>query len=96
MRHKKSSSISKKLGLVVNEQRTFATDVTEIWDFIEKVAAQRDALPYDIDGVVIKVNQLAQQDALGFTVKFPKWAIAYKFPAELAETEILSVRLDSW
>ena len=48
-------------------------------------------MAYDIDGVVIKVNQLAQQDTLGFTVKFPKWAIAYKFPAELAETEILSV-----
>ena len=80
-----------KLGLVVNEQRAFATNISEIWAFIEKVAAQRDSLAYDIDGVVIKVNQLAQQDALGFTVKFPKWAIAYKFPAELAETEILSV-----
>ena len=51
----------------------------------------RDTLAYDIDAVVIKVNQLAQQDTLGFTVKFPKCAIAYKFPAELAETEILSV-----
>ncbi|PCS03572.1 DNA ligase LigA [Lactococcus chungangensis CAU 28 = DSM 22330] len=80
-----------KLGLVVNEQRAFATNISEIWAFIEKVATQRDSLAYDIDGVVIKVNQLAQQDALGFTVKFPKWAIAYKFPAELAETEILSV-----
>ncbi|MBW9330648.1 NAD-dependent DNA ligase LigA [Lactococcus raffinolactis] len=80
-----------KLGLVVNDQRAFATNITEIWAFIEKVAAMRDTLAYDIDGVVIKVNQLAQQDTLGFTVKFPKWAIAYKFPAELAETEILSV-----
>ena len=78
-------------GLVVNTQRVFAKNMTEIWDFIEKVAAQRDTLPYDIDGVVIKVNQLSQQETLGFTVKFPKWAIAYKFPAELAETEILSV-----
>lgn len=81
----------KKLGLVVNETRTFATNMTEIWAFIEQVANLRDTLPYDIDGVVIKVNQLAQQERLGFTVKFPKWAIAYKFPAELAETEILSV-----
>ncbi|GFH41356.1 NAD-dependent DNA ligase LigA [Pseudolactococcus insecticola] len=80
-----------KLGLVVNDQRVFATNMTEIWDFIQKVATMRDDLAYDIDGVVIKVNDLSQQDELGFTVKFPKWAIAYKFPAELAETEILSV-----
>ncbi|MDR1606016.1 MAG: NAD-dependent DNA ligase LigA [Streptococcaceae bacterium] len=80
-----------KLGLVVNQHRAFATNMTEIWAFIESVAEMRESLDYDIDGVVIKVNDLAQQDALGFTVKFPKWAIAYKFPAELAETEILSV-----
>lgn len=81
----------KQLGLVVNDMRTFATNIDDIWAFIEKVADLRDRLPYDIDGVVIKVNQLAEQERLGFTVKFPKWAIAYKFPAELAETEVLSV-----
>jgi DNA ligase (NAD+) len=79
------------LGFVVNPDRIFATTVDEIFDFIDKMAAKRDSLPYDIDGVVIKVNNLTQQDELGFTVKYPRWAVAYKFPAELAETEILSV-----
>ncbi|GBG96032.1 NAD-dependent DNA ligase LigA [Lactococcus termiticola] len=80
-----------KLGLVVNPERVFAKNLDEIWAFIEKVTAMRDELAYDIDGVVIKVNNLAEQEELGFTVKAPRWAIAYKFPAELAETEILSV-----
>ncbi|URZ88158.1 NAD-dependent DNA ligase LigA [Floricoccus penangensis] len=80
-----------ELGFVVNQDRIFARSIEEIWSFIDKVADMRGKLPYDIDGVVIKVNSLAQQEELGFTVKAPKWAIAYKFPAELAETEILSV-----
>lgn len=80
-----------KLGFVVNPERIFARNMDEIWAFIEKVTAMRDKLAYDIDGVVIKVNNLAEQEELGFTVKAPRWAIAYKFPAELAETEILSV-----
>ncbi|MDR0300015.1 MAG: NAD-dependent DNA ligase LigA [Streptococcaceae bacterium] len=80
-----------ELGLVVNKERKFAQNIDEIWDFIEKATERRDQLPYDIDGVVIKVNNLTQQDELGFTVKYPRWAIAYKFPPDLAETEILSV-----
>lgn len=81
----------KKLGLVVNKERAFAKNIDEVWAFIERVATIRDSLDYDIDGVVIKVNTLDEQEELGFTVKAPRWAIAYKFPAELAETEILSV-----
>ncbi len=80
-----------KLGLVVNPERKFAKNMDEIWEFIERATAMRDQLAYDIDGVVIKVNDLATQEELGFTVKAPRWAIAYKFPAELAETEVLSV-----
>ena len=80
-----------KLGLIVNKERVFARNIDEVWAFIERVASLRDDLDYDIDGVVIKVNNLAEQEELGFTVKAPRWAIAYKFPAELAETEILSV-----
>ncbi|WEV45663.1 NAD-dependent DNA ligase LigA [Streptococcaceae bacterium ESL0687] len=80
-----------KLGFVVNEDRIHAKSIDEVWAFIEEVAKMRGKLAYDIDGVVIKVDDLREQEALGFTVKAPKWAIAYKFPAELAETEILSV-----
>ncbi|HBC91057.1 MAG TPA: DNA ligase, partial [Lactococcus sp.] len=80
-----------KLGLVVNKERVFARNIDEVWSFIERVATMRDTLDYDIDGVVVKLNNLAEQEELGFTVKAPRWAIAYKFPAELAETEILSV-----
>ncbi|MQW22052.1 MULTISPECIES: NAD-dependent DNA ligase LigA [unclassified Lactococcus] len=80
-----------KLGFVVNPERKFAKNMDEIWEFIERATAMRDQLAYDIDGVVIKVNDLATQEELGFTVKAPRWAIAYKFPAELAETEVLSV-----
>ncbi|MCL2681682.1 MAG: NAD-dependent DNA ligase LigA, partial [Streptococcaceae bacterium] len=80
-----------KLGFQVNPQRVFAKSMDEIWSFIEDMEKLRDSLEYDIDGIVIKVNNLAEQEELGFTVKAPRWAIAYKFPAEIAQTEILSV-----
>ncbi|MDT2880620.1 NAD-dependent DNA ligase LigA [Lactococcus lactis] len=80
-----------ELGFQVNPERKFARNMDEIWEFIEEATRLRDELPYDIDGVVVKVNNLAEQEELGFTVKAPRWAIAYKFPAEQAETEILSV-----
>ena len=79
------------LGFVVNQERVLAEDMEQIWDFIQKVAQFREDLPYDIDGIVIKVNDLAVQEELGFTVKAPKWAVAYKFPAEEKEAKILSV-----
>ncbi|MGV9045209.1 NAD-dependent DNA ligase LigA [Lactococcus lactis] len=80
-----------ELGFQVNPERKFARNMDEIWEFIEEATRLREELPYDIDGVVVKVNNLAEQEELGFTVKAPRWAIAYKFPAEQAETEILSV-----
>lgn len=80
-----------RLGFVVNQERVLAEDMKQIWDFIQKVAQLREDLPYDIDGIVIKVNDLAVQEELGFTVKAPKWAVAYKFPAEEKEAKILSV-----
>ena len=80
-----------QLGFVVNPKRILAENIDEIWDFIQEVGEERDNLPYDIDGVVIKVNDLASQEELGFTVKAPKWAVAYKFPAEEKEAQLLSV-----
>ena len=80
-----------QLGFVVNQERVLAKDMDQIWGFIQKVAQLREGLPYDIDGIVIKVDDLAIQEELGFTVKAPKWAIAYKFPAEEKEARLLSV-----
>ena len=80
-----------QLGFVVNPKRILAENIDEIWNFIQEVGQERDSLPYDIDGVVIKVNDLASQEELGFTVKAPKWAVAYKFPAEEKEAQLLSV-----
>ena len=80
-----------QLGFVVNPKRILAESMDEIWKFIQEVGQERDNLPYDIDGVVIKVNDLAGQEELGFTVKAPKWAVAYKFPAEEKEAQLLSV-----
>lgn len=80
-----------QLGFVVNPKRILAERMDEIWNFIQEVGQERDNLPYDIDGVVIKVNDLAGQEELGFTVKAPKWAVAYKFPAEEKEAQLLSV-----
>ena len=80
-----------QLGFVVNPKRILAKSIDEIWDFIQEVGQEREKLPYDIDGGVIKVNDLVGQEELGFTVKAPKWAIAYKFPAEEKEAQLLSV-----
>lgn len=75
----------------VNERHILAYSMDEVWRFIEQINHERAQLPYDIDGVVIKVNDLSVQEELGFTVKAPKWAIAYKFPAEEKEAQLLSV-----
>lgn len=80
-----------QLGFVVNPKRILTENIDEIWDFIQEIGQKRENLPYDIDGVVIKVNDLESQEELGFTVKAPKWAVAYKFPAEEKEAQLLSV-----
>lgn len=88
------SQVLKKLdslGFVTNHDYQLADSMDDVWAFIEKMAERREELPYEIDGIVIKVNDLAIQEELGFTVKAPRWAVAYKFPAEEKEAQILSV-----
>lgn len=81
----------RELGFVTNPLKALCHSAEEVWQYIEKVGSMRHELPYEIDGVVIKVNDLAQQVKLGFTVKAPRWAIAYKFPAELETTIVRDV-----
>lgn len=80
-----------KVGFHVNPNRRICKNIDEIWDYIAEFQASRGMLPYEIDGVVIKVNDFHQQDELGFTVKAPRWAAAYKFPPEEAQTELLDI-----
>lgn len=80
-----------QLGFSVNQKYYKSSLMSDIWSFIEAISKKRNDLPYDIDGIVIKVNELEIQKALGYTTKAPRWAIAYKFPAEEKEAKILSV-----
>ncbi len=65
--------------------------VDDIWNYIQTITSKRESLEYDIDGIVIKLNQINQYDNVGYTSKFPKWAIAYKFPAQIVSTKLLGV-----
>ncbi|WP_261806283.1 NAD-dependent DNA ligase LigA [Lapidilactobacillus luobeiensis] len=78
-------------GFHVNPEAIVARELTQIHAFIEKYQSQRDELPYGIDGVVLKINQLALQAELGNTVKVPRWEIAYKFPPEEAQTILQAI-----
>lgn len=80
-----------RLGFKINPNRRICQNVDEIWEYITEYHEKRADLPYEIDGIVIKVNDLSLQDELGFTVKAPRWAIAYKFPPEEAETVIREI-----
>ncbi len=75
-------------GFIVNPEYKVFETIDEVIEFCEKMASERHQFPYDIDGLVIKVNEFAVQQELGFTAKSPRWAIAYKFPAEQVETVV--------
>lgn len=77
-----------ELGFKTNPESRLCLSIAEVWAYIEEFHLKRSELPYEIDGVVIKVNQFSDQDDLGFTVRAPRWAIAYKFPPEEVETTI--------
>lgn len=80
-----------ELGLKTNPERRVFETIDDVWAFVEEYQEQRTDLPYEIDGIVIKVNELDNQEKAGYTVKAPRWAIAYKFPAEESETLLRSV-----
>lgn len=81
------------IGFRVNKERAVCETIDDVLAFINKWTAERPNLPYEIDGIVIKVNRFAHQQELGFTAKSPRWAIAYKFPAEEAITKIIDIEL---
>lgn len=89
--HFKNMSIARDWGFKVSENMTKASSIDEVWKFIEYWDKERENLPYDIDGIVIKVDDMHLRDTLGFTAKTPRWAIAYKFKAEEAAAELLSI-----
>ncbi|HCT0579168.1 TPA: NAD-dependent DNA ligase LigA [Staphylococcus pseudintermedius] len=82
-----------ELGFKTNHEREKVKTIDEVLEYIKKWTNQREQLPYDIDGIVIKVNHLEHQEEMGFTQKSPRWAIAYKFPAEEVITELLDIEL---
>ena len=88
--HKQTEVLTflKKQGFVVNPEYKVFTDIEDIIKYCEGMASERHRFPYDIDGLVIKVNEFALQQELGFTAKSPRWAISYKFPAEQVETVV--------
>ncbi|OCN04735.1 DNA ligase (NAD(+)) LigA [Erysipelotrichaceae bacterium MTC7] len=83
----------KSNGFKINPEYRICSNMDEIWSFVETNSEKRSSLPYEIDGIVLKVNALAKQNTLGYTVKTPKWAIAYKFPAEEVVTKLTDITL---
>jgi len=87
-RHSQVLKSLQTAGFKVNRRHKLAHNLDEVMEFVNEIDAERDSLPYEIDGVVVKVDRIALQDELGFTGKAPRWAIAYKFAARAGETEI--------
>lgn len=91
--HSDGLDLLENLGFKVNKEREKCANIDEVLQYVQKWVEKRPNLPYEIDGIVIKVNSLAQQKELGFTAKSPRWAIAYKFPAEEVVTKLLDIEL---
>lgn len=89
--HHEAIQYMEKLGFKVNPNNRLVDNIEEVLHFIDEKAQERDTLSYDIDGIVIKVNSIEDQQKLGFTAKYPKWATAYKFPAEEVLTKLTDI-----
>ena len=90
--HSKTLAALDASGFKVNPNRKLVHSMDEVWAFIQQWEEKRDSLPYEIDGIVVKVDRTALQDELGFTGKAPRWAIAYKYAARGGITELKNVR----
>ena len=91
--HSEGLNLLDQLGFKTNQERRTCDNIQEVISYINKWTEERPNLPYEIDGIVIKVNSFDQQDELGVTAKSPRWAIAYKFPAEEVVTKLLDIEL---
>jgi DNA ligase (NAD+) len=92
-RHSETLDALRSAGFKVNGRRTVATNFAEVWQFITQWEEKRESLPYEIDGVVVKVNRTTLQNELGFTGKAPRWAIAYKYAARGGVTQIEDIHV---
>ncbi len=92
--HDETLQFLEEAGFRVIPGRKICRTVEEITDAIQEIGTSRQSLPYDIDGVVVKLNDLAQRDAMGATAKTPKWAVAYKFPPEEKETTLRDIEVN--
>ncbi len=90
--HKEALDFMKELGFKVNPASRLVKNEEEIMEYIKEYTKKRDSLPYEIDGVVIKVNNIVMQQELGSTIKYPRWATAYKFPAEEVLTKLIDIK----
>ncbi len=89
--HNESLKAAKSWGFHISEYSKICSSIEEVMAFINRFESERHTLSFDIDGIVIKVNQYSQQEELGFTAKTPRWAISYKYKAEQLETELLEI-----
>jgi len=89
--HHECLEYMKKLGFNVNDTYKLCSNIDEVIEFIKEYTEKREELSYEIDGIVIKVDNIKEQNLLGFTVKVPKWATAYKFPALEVETRLIDI-----
>lgn len=90
-KHQEMLDFLEQLGFPVSPYRPVFANMQEVWEAIEQIGSRKDQLDFDIDGIVIKVNSILQRERLGATAKTPRWAIAYKFPAERKQTRIIDI-----
>lgn len=90
--HHEALEFMASLGFRTNPNNRLVNNIKEVFDFIHEKGEIRSKLPYDIDGVVIKVDNLKEHEILGNTIRYPKWAVAYKFPAEVVSTKLKEIK----